>query len=50
MPTTTRIPDDTWPCAFLLHGKGIDGINHYQLKPKYLAGEHMPFAGCEDWS
>lgn len=50
MPTTTRITDDDWPCAFLFRGNGIEGINHYQSKPKYRAKEHFPFAGCENWS
>lgn len=50
MPTTTRITDDDWPSAFLFRGKGVDGINHYQPKPKYRAGEHFPFAGCESWT
>jgi hypothetical protein len=50
MPTTTRITDDDWPSAFVFRGKAVDGINHYRPKPKYRAGEHFPFVGCETWS
>jgi phytanoyl-CoA hydroxylase len=50
MPTTTQVTDDTWPCVFLLRGKGVDGINHYRRKPTYRAGEHFPFIGYDAWT
>ena len=49
MPPTTRITSD-WPCAFLFRGEGVEGINDYQPEPRYVAGEHMPFKGCEAWT
>ena len=47
MPVTTRITANNWPCAFLLKGEDTAGVNDYQPKPKYIAGQHMPFQGCE---
>ncbi|MCA1662135.1 MAG: phytanoyl-CoA dioxygenase family protein [Novosphingobium sp.] len=50
IPTTTRIvSDERWPSAFLLRGKGVEGVNDYLELPGYIAGEHMSFAGCEAW-
>ena len=49
MPTTTRIANDRWPCAFLFRGEAVSGINNYQPQPRYVPGEHMPFKGCEAW-
>jgi phytanoyl-CoA hydroxylase len=50
IPTSTQITSkDPWPCAFLLRGEEIPGINDYRPRPKYIAGEQMRFRGCEDW-
>jgi ectoine hydroxylase-related dioxygenase (phytanoyl-CoA dioxygenase family) len=51
IPTTTRITaEQPWPSALLLRGHAIPGVNHYQPRPTYRAGEHMPFRGCEAWT
>ncbi|MCZ6678520.1 MAG: phytanoyl-CoA dioxygenase family protein [Candidatus Poribacteria bacterium] len=50
MPATTQIKANNWPCAFLFRGEAIAGLNHYQPRPRYVAGEHMPFKGCEAWA
>jgi len=47
MPPTTRITKDNWPSAFLFQGQVVEGINTYLPFPKFKAGEHMPFQGCE---
>lgn len=49
IPTTTRITRTPWPCAFLLRGEPVDGVNNYIHRPKYIEGENMPFDGCENW-
>ncbi len=50
IPTSTRIVvEGQWPCAFLLRGKAVPGVNTYLPRPKYVAGKHMPFRGCEAW-
>jgi hypothetical protein len=50
IPTTTRIQTEgRFPSAFLLRGEAVPGINEYNPKPTYVAGESMPFAGCENW-
>ncbi|MCX5662553.1 MAG: phytanoyl-CoA dioxygenase family protein [Planctomycetota bacterium] len=47
IPTTTRITQTPWPCPFLFRGKAVPGINDYLPFPRYEAGKHMPFRGCE---
>ncbi len=48
IPTSTRIvTDKQWPSAFLLRGKAVPGVNNYLPWPRYVAGKHMPFRGCE---
>lgn len=48
IPTSTRIVTDRqWPSAFLLRGNAVAGINSYLPWPRYAAGKHMPFRGCE---
>jgi phytanoyl-CoA hydroxylase len=48
IPTSTRIiSEQAWPSAFLLRGRAVQGINDYLPFPKYEAGKHMPFNGCE---
>ena len=50
IPTSTKIiSENTWPCAFLLRGDEVPGINTYLPNPKYIKGFHMPFSGCENW-
>jgi phytanoyl-CoA hydroxylase len=57
IPTTTRIlhkgrltPEGRWPSAFLLRGAAVPDINDYNSYPRYVAGQHMPFRGCESWT
>ena len=50
IPTSTRITQKPWECAFLLRGKAVAGVNDYLLRPRYVEGEHMAFRGCEPWS
>lgn len=47
--TGTRITKPNWPCAFLLRGEAVTDVNEYLPRPKYAAGKHMPFRGCEAW-
>jgi ectoine hydroxylase-related dioxygenase (phytanoyl-CoA dioxygenase family) len=50
IPTTTRIVSEgQWPCAFLLRGEAVEGINDYLPWPRYKQGQHLPFHGCENW-
>ena len=49
IPTSTRITREEWPCAFLLRGEVVPGVNHYVVRPTYVEGAHMPFRGCETW-
>ena len=50
IPTSTRIISDRqWPSAFLLRGQEVPGVNNYLPWPKYDAGRHMSFHGCETW-
>lgn len=46
IPTSTRILRDAG-APFLLRGEAVPGINTYHSAPKYRAGDHMPFKGCE---
>ncbi|MDE0300179.1 MAG: phytanoyl-CoA dioxygenase family protein [Candidatus Poribacteria bacterium] len=49
LPTTTHVTKP-WPCTFLFRGEAVRGVdNDYKPKPKYVAGEHMSFKGCEAW-
>jgi phytanoyl-CoA hydroxylase len=49
MPATTRVTKP-WSCTFLFRGEAAeDVINDYKRKPTYIAGERMPFKGCESW-
>jgi phytanoyl-CoA hydroxylase len=50
IPTSTHIVSaEPWPYAFLVRGSAVPGVNVYQPRPKYVAGTHMPFRGCEAW-
>lgn len=50
IPTSTRItgPEQPYPSAFLLRGQPGAGV--YQSRPRYVAGEHFAFRGCQDWA
>lgn len=61
IPTSTRIlldrpntgpltPEGRHPSAFLLRGQAAPGVNEYNNWPRYVAGKHMPFRGCEHWA
>jgi phytanoyl-CoA hydroxylase len=50
VPATTRILKPEIASPFLLRGKAVPGVNTYLPRPKYVAGEHMPFRGCESWA
>jgi ectoine hydroxylase-related dioxygenase (phytanoyl-CoA dioxygenase family) len=50
IPTSTRIKIPNFKRSFLLRGRPVEGVdNTYQPYPRYIAGRHMPFAGCEKW-
>jgi ectoine hydroxylase-related dioxygenase (phytanoyl-CoA dioxygenase family) len=53
IPTSTRIAvaaGERFPGAFLLRGGDEhSGLNDYNPMPRYVAGRHMPFNGCENW-
>ena len=50
IPTTTRIDVvGQWPCAFLLRGSAVPGINTYLPRPKYNPSTSLPFRGSEAW-
>jgi ectoine hydroxylase-related dioxygenase (phytanoyl-CoA dioxygenase family) len=50
IPTSTRITINGAGCPLLLRGRAVDGINDYLPMPLYVAGEHMPFEGAEEWN
>lgn len=55
IPTATkiafeRIQHDAWPSAFLLRGQAVEGINTYHPRPRYVAGRHLQFSGCEEYT
>jgi ectoine hydroxylase-related dioxygenase (phytanoyl-CoA dioxygenase family) len=54
IPTSTRITTATvnrpWPCAFVLRGEAVSGVNSYRTRPRFIAGHHFPFRGCEHWA
>ncbi len=50
IPTSTRITVDSAGCPFLLRGEAVPGINHYLERPRFRAGDHMPFRGDSDWA
>lgn len=49
IPTSTRITETPWPSAFLVRGRAVTGVNDYRPRPRYSAGRHMAFRGCESW-
>lgn len=48
IPTSTRVTRADWP-VFLLRGEDKANVNRYRARPRYVAGRHMPFRGCEQW-
>ena len=50
IPTSTKVTVDRSPCI-MCRGEVIPAVgNKYAPRPQYVEGEHMPFAGCENWS
>ena len=51
VPTTTRInrPLDESE-SILFRGHSVKGVNRYSPKPRYVEGEHMPFADARAWN
>ncbi|GAA2454741.1 hypothetical protein GCM10010191_87140 [Actinomadura vinacea] len=50
IPTSTRITAEPLPFPSALLLRGEPGVNEYQPRPRYVAGEHLPFRGAEDWA
>jgi ectoine hydroxylase-related dioxygenase (phytanoyl-CoA dioxygenase family) len=51
IPASTRIvSEEPWPCAFLLRGSAVPGVNAYRPRPRYEEGRHLPFRGCGAWA
>ncbi len=48
IPTSTRVKAEGWR-SILVRGEAVDNGNHYAERPRYVAGECMPFRGAEDW-
>lgn len=43
IPTSTRITTPKpWPCAFLLRGKAVPGVNDYLPRPPFDPSKHSP--------
>ncbi len=49
IPTSTRLLKPEMAAPFLLRGNAVPGVNAYRPRPVYRPGDHMPFAGCEQW-
>ncbi|KAB2343342.1 phytanoyl-CoA dioxygenase family protein [Actinomadura rudentiformis] len=50
IPTSTRITAEPQPFPSALHLRGNPGVNTYQPKPRYIEGEHFPFADAPAWA
>lgn len=49
IPTTTLVKNEDHE-NILLRGQAAPGVaNRYAARPKFVEGEHMPFAGWEGW-
>ena len=49
IPASTRIVtpgEEPWPCAFLLRGSAVPGVNRYVDRPAFDPSRHFPFRGC----
>jgi len=50
IPTTTWVKNEDHE-NILLRGEKAESVqNTYTERPQFVAGEHMPFKGCEDWN
>jgi phytanoyl-CoA hydroxylase len=49
IPTSTRIVAEEQPYPSAFHLRGDPGVNRYQARPRYVAGQHMSFRGSEQW-
>ncbi len=49
IPTSTRITEPEAACPYLLRGEAVPGVNDYLAPPRFRDGQHLPFAGYEDW-
>lgn len=49
IPTSTKIVCDHPPFASALLMRGDPGVNVYQPRPRFVAGECFPFAGANQW-
>ena len=50
IPTTTKVTTEGHP-NILCRGASVAAVgNTYAERPRYLEGEHMPFAGCQAWA
>jgi hypothetical protein len=47
IPTSTRILSAEQPFPSAFHLRGDPGVNRYQPRPRYVAGQHFSFAGAE---
>ncbi|MFG1998977.1 phytanoyl-CoA dioxygenase family protein [Spirillospora sp. NPDC048911] len=50
IPTSTRITAEPQPFPSALLLRGEPGVNTYQPKPRYIEGEHFPFADAAAWA
>lgn len=50
IPTSTRIVTDSPPLSSSFHLRGAPGVNLYAPRPRYVPGEHFPFAGAEEFA
>jgi len=41
IPTSTRILEPAWPCAFLLRGRPVPGVNDYVERPNFEPSRHF---------
>ncbi len=41
IPTSTRILEPAWPCAFLLRGRPLPGVNDYVERPNFDPSRHF---------
>lgn len=49
IPTSTRITAEPQPFPSALLLRGAPGVNVYQPRPRYIEGEHFPFADADAW-
>jgi len=48
--TGTKVVQDLGDDLFLMRGAPQPDINSFRPYPRYSAGRHMPFEGCEEWN